>query len=85
MLIKKTALTAILVSVVSTAIAEEVPPAPFAPWQMDGKAAQTLTNALGEIPAKYAIPILAFLAQQEAAAQQTRDRQKPAPKSVPTP
>ena len=84
----KTLKIAALLGLVSGgAYAQSTKPPDFVPFELDQQAIQALNSALGEVPAKYSIPLINFLQQQEdrAKAQWLAEHQpKPAPTPTPT-
>ena len=65
----------VLVASAAPSVAQEAP-RPFANWEMDQAKAQALENALGEIPAKYSLPIINFMQREEQLAQTRVEAQR---------
>lgn len=57
--------------------------AAFEPYTVSEQQHQAIVNYLGDIPAKYANPLLSTLAQMEQAAQQKKTEELKKPKDTP--
>ena len=54
-----------LASVASAQDAQITQKPQFSPWEVDEQTSQTIMNALGEIPLKYALPIYQYIVRKE--------------------
>jgi hypothetical protein len=83
---KRALISGLALSLISSvAVAQEAPK--YIPWEVDHQSAQALESALGEIPAKYSLPIINFVQRQEQIAQQRAEmkRERDANKSAHVP
>ena len=85
---KKFFIVSVFVIASASAMAQNAQPQdnPYVSWEFNQGDAQTLGQALGEIPAKYSLPLINYFAQKEQLAVKRKELDvKPAPKPAPSP
>jgi hypothetical protein len=59
------AIIAVLLALVTPALSQQPAPVPFEPFQVDEQLYTSIMTYLGDLPAKYANPLLATLTERE--------------------